>query len=66
LTVDASVARTYGGVYAQVGAPSRKTRRRRAIAVFIAATAVSAGLPLYTRNPDHFAGLSTLLEIVVV
>jgi len=66
LPVDAAVARAYGRVYAAVAAAGRKARGRRAVDLFIAATAVAAGLPLYTRNPDDFAGLSDLLEIVAV
>ena len=66
LSVDAEVARAYGRVYAAVGAAGRKARGRRAGDLFIAATAVAAGLPLYTRNPDDFTGLSEMLEIVAV
>ena len=45
----------------------RSARRgRRAIDLFIAATAVALGLPLYTRNPSDFAGLSDILEIITV
>ena len=61
-----AVARAYGRVYAAVGATGRKARGRRAVDLFIAATAVAAGLPLYTRNPDDFAGLSAILEVVTV
>lgn len=66
LPVDAAVARAYGRVYAAVSAAGRKARGRRAMDLFIAATAVATGLPLYTRNPDDFAGLSDLLHIVSV
>jgi predicted nucleic acid-binding protein len=66
MPLDAAVARAYGRVYASVGAAGRKARGRRAIDLFIAATAVAAGLPLYTRNPDDFGGLSEILEIVAV
>lgn len=66
LPVDADVARAYGRVYAAVAAAGRKARGRRAVDLFIAATAVAAGLPLYTRNPDDFSGLSTILDIVAV
>ena len=66
LPVDIAVARAYGRVYAAVGATGRKARGRRAVDLFIAATAVAAGLPLYTRNPDDFAGLSEILEVVTV
>lgn len=66
LSVDAAVARAYGRVYAAVGAAGRKARGQRAVDLFIAATAVAAGLPLYTRNPGDFAGLAEMLEIVAV
>jgi predicted nucleic acid-binding protein len=66
LPVDTGVARAYGRVYAAVSATGRKARGRRAVDLFIAATAVAVGLPLYTRNPDDFAGLSDQLEIVAV
>lgn len=66
LPVDAAVARAYGRVYAAIGATGRKARGRRAFDLLIAATAVAAGLPLYTRNPEDFNGLSSLLEIVSI
>ena len=66
LPVNGDVARAYGRVYAAVVAAGRKARGRRAIDLFIAATAVAADLPLYTRNPADFAGVSELLEIVEV
>ena len=66
LPVDRNVARAYGLVYAAVVAAGRKARGRRATDLFIAATALAADLPLYTRNPADFAGLSDLLEIVTV
>ena len=66
LPVDADVARAYGRVYAAVGAAGRRARGRRAVDLLIAATAVAAGLPLYTRNPDDFAGLSEILEVVAI
>jgi hypothetical protein len=66
LPVDADVARAYGRVYAVVVAAGRKARGRRTIDLLIAATAVAADLPLYTRNPTDFSGLSPLLDIVEV
>jgi predicted nucleic acid-binding protein len=66
LPVDADVARAYGRVYAAVVATGRKARGRRATDLLIAATAVAGDLPLYTRNPDDFSGLSTLLDVVEV
>jgi len=66
LPMDAAVARAYGRVYAAVATTGRKARGPRVVDLFIAATAVAAGLPLYTRNPNDFAGLSDMLEIVSV
>ena len=66
LPVDAAVARAYGRVYAAVGAAGRKARGRRTVDLFIAATAIAANLPLYTRNPEDFTGLSDMLEIVSI
>jgi predicted nucleic acid-binding protein len=63
---DAHVARAYGRVYAAVAAAGRKARGRRATDLFIAATALAANLPLYTRNPVDFAGLTELLDIIAV
>lgn len=66
LPVNAHVARAYGQVYAAVVASGRKARGRRTVDLLIAATAIAEGLPLYTRNPDDFAGLAGLLEIIPV
>jgi predicted nucleic acid-binding protein len=62
---DADAARAYGRVTAAVVAAGRKPRRR-AVDLMIAATAIAAGLPLYTTNPDDFAGLGQLLTVVPV
>lgn len=62
---DADAARAYGRVTAAVIAAGRKPRRRAAD-LMIAATAVAAGLPLYTTNPDDFAGLDHLVTVIPV
>lgn len=64
--LDGAVARAYGRVYAAVAEGGRKARGRRALDLLIAATAVAAELPLYTRNPNDFEGLNDLLEVVAV
>jgi predicted nucleic acid-binding protein len=66
LPFDANAARAYGRIYAAVLAAGRKARGRRAVELLVAAVAVSAELPLYTRNPADFAGLEELVKIVTV
>jgi len=63
---DGSTARAYGLVYAATVSAGRKARGRRAVDLMIAATAVAAELPVYTRNPTDFGGLEGLLEVVTV
>jgi predicted nucleic acid-binding protein len=65
LPFDAAAARSYGQAVAAVAAMGRSHRRRFAD-LLIAATAHANGLPLYTRNPDDFDGLGSLIEIAGV
>ncbi|GAB2623122.1 type II toxin-antitoxin system VapC family toxin [Pseudactinotalea suaedae] len=60
---DGAAAVSYGLVAAAAVAAGRTTRRRFAD-LLIAATAHASSLPLYTRNPDDFAGLEDLVELV--
>lgn len=62
---DGDCARAFGRIYAAVLATGRQPRRRMAD-LLIAATALAAGLPLYTRNADDFRGLEQILTVVTV
>jgi predicted nucleic acid-binding protein len=66
LPFDADAARAYGRIYAAIASVGRKARGRRAVDMLIAAIALACELPLYTCNPDDFAGLSDLLDVVAV
>jgi len=66
LPFDSEAARAYGRIYAAVIAEGRKARGPRALDLLIAATACAASLPLYTRNPGDFRGLSDLVQVVAV
>lgn len=66
LPFDGNAARAYGRVFASATAAGRKARGARAVDLLIAATAVAAGLPLYTRNGRDFDALDDLLTVVVV
>ncbi len=63
LPFDAAAARSYGQIMAAVVDAGRSHGRRVADLV-VAATAHANGLPLYTRNPDDFAGLGDLVDVV--
>lgn len=60
---DTHAARMFGRISAGVHAIGR-TPRRRATDLMIAAVAGANQLPLYTTNPDDFAGLDGLVEVV--
>jgi predicted nucleic acid-binding protein len=66
LVFDGDAARAYGRVFASVMTAGRKARGARAVDLLIAATALSAELPLYTRNGDDFRSVEQLVEVVVV
>ncbi len=66
LPFDTDAARAYGRIFAAVNATGRKARGARAVDLLIAATALAAGLPLYTRNGNDFLALHDLVEVVVV
>ncbi len=56
---DAVVARQFGRVSADLRRAGRKTSAR-GLDALIAATALAHGIPLYTANPDDFAGIDGL------
>ena len=66
LPFDGDAARAYGRVFASVAATGRKARGARAVDLLVAATALAADLPLYTRNGEDFLGLDVLLDVIVV
>ncbi|GAC1314147.1 MAG: PIN domain-containing protein [Acidimicrobiales bacterium] len=65
LPFDAVTARSYGQVVAAIATAGR-THPNRIADPLIAATAHANRLALYTRNPDDFAGLEDLVEIITI
>jgi predicted nucleic acid-binding protein len=61
---DAAAARAFGQVAADLRRAGRKTSAR-AYDALIAAIAIARGLPLYTVNPDDFAGIDQLKLVAV-
>lgn len=59
LPFDAAAARALGQVASSLRRSGRKPAAR-ALDALIAATAIANGLPLYTCNPDDFAGIEGL------
>ena len=55
-----------GRVFAAVTAAGRKARGRRAVDLLVAAIALSADVPLYTRNAADFAGLAGIVNVMPV
>lgn len=64
LPFDAQAARAFGRVAASLRRAGRKPGAR-AYDAMIAATAMANGLPVYTCNPDDFAGIEGLTVIPV-
>jgi len=66
LPFDGDAARAYGRVFSSVVSAGRKARGARAVDLLIAATALSASLPLYTRNGDDCRELDDLVDVIEV
>jgi predicted nucleic acid-binding protein len=58
-------AKLYGALATLVRAAGRNPRPRR-LDLQIAATAAAARMPLLTSNPDDFAGIGALVDVVPV
>lgn len=61
LPFDGEAGRAYGRVFAAVTAAGREARGARAVDLLIAATALAADLPLYTRN--RLEGILTVVAV---
>jgi len=64
LPFDVDAARAYGRVFSSVVASGRKARGARAVDLLIAAIAVAADLPIYTKNADDFRALDNLVDVI--
>jgi predicted nucleic acid-binding protein len=65
IPIDAAVARAFAAVAQAVKTAGRQPRAR-VMDLWIAATALTLRIPLYTRNPEDFEGLQSLIEVRVV
>lgn len=64
LPFDAAAARAFGRVAASLRSSGRKSAAR-AYDTLIAATAIANALPVYTCNPNDFAGIDELAVVAV-
>jgi len=65
IPIDAPVARAFAAVAQAVKAAGRQPRAR-IMDLWIAATALALQIPLYTRNPQDFEGLQSLIQVRTV
>jgi tRNA(fMet)-specific endonuclease VapC len=65
LPFDAAAARAFGQVAASLRRRGRKSSARSHDAM-IAAVAIANGLPVFTCNPDDFAGIESLNVVAVL
>lgn len=65
LPFDGDTARQYARLFAAARA-AKQTSRSRLADLLIAATAVAAGLPVYTRNPSDFEALKAIVKVVSI
>lgn len=66
LPLDAAVARAYGRIYGAARAAGGRARGRHALDLLVAATALAAQIPLYTRNPGDLAAIGNVVEVIAV
>lgn len=62
IPIDAEVARAFATVAHAVKSAGRQPRAR-VMDLWIAATALAHGIPMYTRNGGDFQGLEHLIEV---
>lgn len=63
--IDPAVARAFAAVAHAVKLAGRQPRAR-VMDLWIAATALMLQIPLYTRNPEDFEGLQSLVDVRVI
>ncbi len=65
LPFDADAARLYGRMFAAARVAKQSSRSRLAD-LLIASTAAANNLAVYTRNPDDFDALKTIVKVIAV